>query len=151
MLLFINGDVKIRSTLRTEWVTQPKSGMTRREFHLQQILWKEPFRPGMIVSRTVFSILIWCTIDIMEIIPITTCGVPIIKQLLPMTILLTRLFTIRVPLVLNFLPVTLSQDLPQQEKVYHLPLKLTVPGVVRKKVGIFIQIPKKHRAFSSRR
>lgn len=24
--------------LRTEWVTQPKSGMTRREFHLQQIL-----------------------------------------------------------------------------------------------------------------
>ena len=60
-----------------------------------------------------------------------------------MTILLTRLFTIRVPLVLNFLPVTLSQDLPQQEKVYHLPLKLTVPGVVRKKVGIFIQIPKK--------
>jgi len=30
--------VKIRSTLRTEWVTQPKSGMTRREFHLQQIL-----------------------------------------------------------------------------------------------------------------
>lgn len=83
----------------------------------------------------------------MEIIPITTCGVPIIKQLLPMTILLTRLFTIRVPLVLNFLPVTLSQDLPQQEKVYHLPLKLTVPGVVRKKVGIFIQIPKNTEHF----
>ena len=55
MLLFINGDVKIRSTLRTEWVTQPKSGMTRREFHLQQILWKEPIRPGMNVSRTVIS------------------------------------------------------------------------------------------------
>ena len=83
----------------------------------------------------------------MEIIPITTCGVPIIKQLLPMTILLTRLFTIRVPLVLNFLPVTLSQDLPQQEKVYHLPLKLTVPGVVRKKVVFLYKFRKNTEIF----
>ena len=85
----------------------------------------------------------------MEIIPITTCGVPIIKQLLPMTILLTRLFTIRVPLVLNFLPVTLSQDLPQQEKVYHLPLKLTVPGVVRKKSIFFPALG--YRSYSTMR